>query len=68
MRAVMASISAASSGEKNWNFGGPADFAVWCACSEAATIAGQCVESQTALTAPPVRVRKSRRLRSLIIW
>src|SRR6267378_6267536 len=65
MRAVMASISTACSGEKNWNFAGVADLAAWCACSAAATIAGQCAESHTALTAPPARVKKLRRLRSL---
>src|SRR6266849_3910428 len=67
MRAAMASISTACPGEKNWNFSGEADLAAWCACSAAATIAGQCAESHTALTAPPARVKKLRRLRSVIM-
>jgi hypothetical protein len=67
MRAVIASISAACSGEKNWNFGGAEDLAAWCACSAAATIAGQWAESQTALAAALPRERKFRRLRFSII-
>ncbi len=67
MRPVMASISTACSGEKNWNFAGEADLAAWCAYSAAATSAGQCAESHTALTALPARVKKLRRLRSLIM-
>src|SRR6266404_274266 len=67
MRAVIASISTACPGEKNWNFAGEADLAAWCACAAAATIAGQCAESHTALTAPPAQVRKLRRLRSVIM-
>src|SRR5258706_14081646 len=58
----MASISAASSGVKNSNFGGTAVFAALCARLAADSKAGQFAETHAALSPVPARSRKLRRL------
>src|SRR5437867_10010433 len=62
MRALIASISLASSALKNSNLGGAADLAAWCACVAAASRAGQCAEAQTAENPVTPRDRKRRRV------
>src|SRR5215831_12506435 len=61
IRAVIASISFASCGLKNANFGGAVDCAALCAWSAAASRADQCVEIQTAES--PVAPCSKKRLR-----
>src|SRR5713226_2399022 len=63
----MASISAASAGVRNSNFGGVADCAAWRACVAAERRAGQFVESHAALRPVPARNRKLRRLSSFSV-
>src|SRR5260370_36575856 len=67
MRAVMASISAASSGVKNSNLGGVAACAAWRACVAAERSAGQFAESHAALRPVPARHRKLRRLGAFFV-
>src|SRR5262249_30257033 len=61
IRAVIASISTASSGVKNSNFAGFGEAAAACACVAAETIAGHCAVSQAAERPATPRVRKVRR-------
>src|SRR5579885_718865 len=60
IREAMASISTASSGVKNSNFGGVGDAAAVCACLAAAAIAGNCEVIHAAERPAAVRVRNVR--------
>jgi hypothetical protein len=67
IRAQIASISTACSGEKNSNLGGAADFAACRAWVAAESIAGHCADTQAAdIPAKPCE-RISRRVKVLFI-